>query len=172
MRKFKLQPPAGLIAGLALFALVLVAMSCSKANSPTNPATTDLALSDVILTVDGQVMNGATVHQGHGEGMSTRFQATLWRDAERARGETVRMRYERPGGMGMMGSTGVLTLYDDGTHGDHTPGDGIYCFEDWQERYGCHGTDAPMGNYHYEFWGEDHMGHESNHVMVNVTVVP
>jgi hypothetical protein len=104
--------------------------------------------------------------------MSTRFQATLWRDGARAPGQIVHMRYTKPGTMGMMGSTGVITLYDDGTHGDLHPGDGIYCFEDFRNQYSCHGTDAPMGNYHYEFWGEDHMGHQSNHMSVEVTVAP
>lgn len=154
----------------AALLLSLPLLSCSNAHSPTAADASDLVLTDAILTVDGQVMNGLTVQQGVGQGMSTRFEATLWRGSNRALGETVRMRFQRPGGMGMMGTTGVLTLYDDGTHGDRHPGDGIYCFEDWQDRYGCFGSNSPMGDYHYEFWGDDHMGHESNHMLVGVTV--
>jgi hypothetical protein len=65
---------------------------------------------------------------------------------------------------------GPLYLYDDGTHGDPIAGDGIYCFDDEQGRFGFHMAGAPHGQYHYEFFGFDHHDHHSNHVMVTVTV--
>jgi len=65
---------------------------------------------------------------------------------------------------------GYMYLYDDGTHGDPTPGDGIYCYEDTQGQYGFHMANSPMGQYHYEFFGIDHDDHHSNHMQVQVTI--
>jgi hypothetical protein len=74
-------------------------------------------------------------------------------------------------GMGSGHHQGRFQLYDDGTHGDHVPGDGLYCFEDFAAEYGCHGPKAQPGEYHYEFWGEHQQdGHHSNRHRVTVTL--
>ena len=80
------------------------------------------------------------------------------------------LEFERPRGMGMGHHTGRIPLYDDGTHGDRVAGDGLYCFEDFVGDYGCHSDDANSGEYHYEFYGVHHDGHESNHMTVSVTI--
>jgi hypothetical protein len=136
------------------------------ANSPRpRPAHDSRHQASVI--VDGQTVNGMTLPTGT-EVHGTRFRRR--RDAIGARsGAQVWLRYERPGTMGMMGKSGVVMLYDDGTHGDHAPGDGLYCLYDERDADGCHGSGAPMGDYHYEFWGSHSQG-ESNHMRVTVTV--
>jgi hypothetical protein len=74
-----------------------------------------------------------------------------------------------PGGPMMGGFGGTILCYDDGTHGDDVPGDGTYHFMDSEEHIGCHGVDAPSGEYHYEFWCEDVFGQQSN--VASVTIV-
>jgi hypothetical protein len=78
------------------------------------------------------------------------------------------------GTMGHMGGymhQGEFYCYDDGTHGDPVPGDGIYCFVDEMQQYGCHSADARPGEYRYEFCGFDQHGHESNRMEVRVNLV-
>jgi hypothetical protein len=65
-----------------------------------------------------------------------------------------------------------MPLYDDGTHGDRTPNDGVYCYEDDDGSFGLHMGNAAMGPYRYEFWGMDPDGHDSNHMDLTVTVTP
>jgi hypothetical protein len=76
----------------------------------------------------------------------------------------------RADGHGSMMNGGRMTLYDDGTHGDRMPNDGIYCYEDFGGEYGCHGANAPMGRHDYDFFGMDHSNGETNHMLVTVTV--
>ena len=90
--------------------------------------------------------------------------------AHGAVGNQANMRYQRP--MGMMNQSGTMRLYDDGTHGDRTPNDGVYCYEDSDGSFGFHMMDAAMGQYHYEFWGMDSGGHDSNHMSMAITLVP
>ncbi len=129
-----------------------------------------LTLSDAMVIVNGQAVNGMTITPSQAQGTNTRFEARLMGPDGPAVGQTVRVSYQRPQGMmGMMGgSSGVMTLYDDGTHGDETPGDGIYCTEDWDGQYGFHMNNAQMGTYHYDFYGMHDDGHESNHMEVSV----
>ena len=149
----------------------LVVGACSGDDSPTSSSSTNPVLTSAVLSVNGQVVNGMTVPQGHGQGSSTRFEATMTDMQGRpATGMSMQVQYQRPQGMGMMNPNGTMMLYDDGTHGDPMPNDGTYCYEDWTGDYGCHTQDSPMGQYHYEFWGMDAAGHQSNHMAVDVTV--
>ena len=61
---------------------------------------------------------------------------------------------------------------DDRTHGDRMPGDGISRYEDLAGQYGCHTEDARPGQYHSDFSGMHGGMHESNHMMVTVTISP
>jgi hypothetical protein len=86
----------------------------------------------------------------------------------------VMMEYSQPGpnrSMGPMmgGFTGSVLCYDDGTHGDPIAGDGIYHYMDPQDQIGCHGVNAPSGDYHYTFWCEDIHGQRSNTATVTVS---
>jgi len=88
--------------------------------------------------------------------------------------QRVVLQYSQPGfnhhsGSMMGGFRGTATFYDDGTHGDDVPGDGVYHFMDPDDDIGCHGTEAPRGEYHYEFWCEDVFGQRSN--VSSVTIV-
>ncbi len=156
--------------GIALLALTLPwALACGGGSSPTEPPGAALRLTQASVLVDGNLMNGMTVSMNHGSGGPTRFEATLQTVSGRpAAGRSVRVSYTRPGGMMM--NRGEFTLYDDGTHGDHIAGDGIYCFEDWGWQYGCAGNGMYPGEYHYEFYGMHHDGAHSNHVNVQVTL--
>lgn len=68
----------------------------------------------------------------------------------------------------MGGYSGSVLCYDDGTHGDDMPGDGVYHYMDPDDQIGCHGANAPMGDYHYTFWAEHMNGRRSNTVSVTV----
>jgi hypothetical protein len=156
---------------LAFAALWILSCQGGGGSSPTSPLTVQLSLQAATVSVGGQVVNGMTLPRGHGNGSSTRFEASLVDlGGMPMAGVTVTMSYQRPGSMGMMGTSGTLHLYDDGTHGDRTPGDGVFCYEDSTGDYGCHAADAPMGQYHYEFWGDDAHGHQSNRMAVTVTI--
>jgi hypothetical protein len=155
-----------------LMVLALVA-ACDggDASSPTAPSSAPFALSSATVSVSGQVVNGMTLPRGHGEGASSRFEARMVDLQGRpVTGPTVSVRYQRPQGMGMMSSSGTIMLYDDGTHGDRVPGDGLYCYEDWAGDYGCHAASSPMGQYHYEFWGQDRDGRRCDPLTVTVTL--
>jgi hypothetical protein len=163
----RLIPLGPALLGLVLFA----ACSGDGGGSPTAPASPQLVLQTATLSVSGQVVNGMTLPQGHGQGVSTRFAATMVNlQGQPMSGQNVQVRYQRPQGMGMMNPSGTMMLYDDGTHGDRVPNDGLYCYEDWAGDYGCHTASSPMGQYHYEFWGQDHGGQHSNHMTVTVTI--
>ena len=83
------------------------------------------------------------------------------------------MEYSQPGpnhrgGPMMGGFQGTVLCYDDGTHGDDVPGDGIYHYMDPDNQIGCHGTGAPTGEYRYTFWCEDIHGQRSNDASIAV----
>ena len=88
--------------------------------------------------------------------------------------QRVVLRYSQPGlnhhsGPMMGGFRGTAFFYDDGTHGDDIAGDGVYHFMDADDDIGCHGSGAPRGEYHYEFWCEDVFGQQSNVASVTMT---
>lgn len=155
----------------AVVTAVLIAvalMGCNGNGGPTSPDGSPLVLTRATVSVNGQVVNGETLPQGHGEGVAERFEAALEKDGVRMAGGSVRVQHASPGGM-MMGPP-EFRLYDDGTHGDRTPGDGLYCLEDLQGQYGCHTNQAPRGSHHYDFMGTDSQGHRSNQMRVTVTI--
>ena len=156
--------------GVALLSVVALGCSGDGDSGPTAPESQEFVLTSATISVQGDVVNGQTLPQGHGEGGSTRFEAEVMSNGMREPGATVWMQYDRPMGMNMMRHTGRLQLYDDGTNGDRVAGDGLYCFEDFEGEYGCHSAEAKMGEYHYEFYGEHNDGHESNHMTVTVTI--
>lgn len=163
------------VTAVALVPLVLMAVGCSGGGdgSPSAPTSQNLVLSEAVVSVDGQAVNGQTLPPGFGNGSTTRFEAHLRDGSGPAQGHTVWVEFDRPMGQGMGHGQyqGRFQLYDDGTHGDHVPGDGLYCFEDFEQEYGCHGPNAHAGEYHYEFWGEHRQdGHHSNRHRVTVTL--
>ena len=140
---------------------------CSdRSSSPAGPSS--LPASPVVsgpqILVGGIPVQG-TVNRGTGE-------PSLFRIEVQAPGgmSTIRqvvLQYSQPGpnhhgGPMMGGFAGTVFCYDDGTHGDDVPGDGIFHFMDPDDRIGCHGTDAPPGMYEYSFWCEDIYGQRSN----------
>ena len=153
----------GALTAQALFA-------CSGGDSsPTAPGTPVMQLTQADLQVGGESVAGQTLGPGHGQGQHTFFMAELMLDGAPAPGHEVWVKFDRPGGMMGM-NQGQFRLYDDGTHGDPTPGDGVYCLLDTESRYGCHGANMRDGEYHYDFWGQHQAGHESNHEHVRVWV--
>jgi len=153
--------------------ILLMTAGCSgSGSSPTAPSPqfTSVALSSATVMVDGQDVSGTSVTQGH-HGAATHFEAHVQHQGTLDPGFQVWMRYDQPDGHGMMGRHGSVALYDDGTHGDPVAGDGIYCFDDDMGDIGCQADDAPMGPYHYDFYGTGPHGDETNHCQVTVTVV-
>lgn len=156
---------------LTLTFLAALAVTACDRSTPTQPTTSSLVLQKATVSVNGVVVNNTSVSPDHGTGSSTRFEAQLVDLAGRtAMGHTAQINYMRPNGHGSMMSGGRMTLYDDGTHGDRIPNDGTYCYEDFAGDYGCHGANTPMGRHDYDFFGMDHSGGESNHMLVTVTV--
>lgn len=158
-------------AGVALI-LLAATTRCGGNDGPTEPSSSAITLRSALVKVDGQIVNGQTLPRGHGSGGSTRFEASLLLEERPAAGQVVRVQFDRPTSSGMMNTGGIFALYDDGTHGDTMPGDGIYCYEDVVGQYGCHRDDAAPGEYHYDFWGMHEGMHESNHMRVTVTINP
>ena len=154
--------------------ILLAACSGSgDSGTPTSPAASPLVVSNAAVFVGTQDVSGTTMPVGHNMGGTTRFEARMTMPMPSGAPTDMWVHYDRPGTMGMMGESGTVRMYDDGTHGDHTPGDGLYCLDDdrtGSQEIGCHGADAPMGTYHYEFYATE-ASHESNHVRVTVTVV-
>lgn len=166
------------LSALGVGALLTLAVACSgDGRSPTDPGMpATMSLSGAAIEVDGQRYDAGTAgsfehHHGGQPAGSTRFEAHLTRDGVPVSGQTVRVAYEMPTGHGMMGrSTGHFPLYDDGTHGDPTPGDGIYCYEDHAGQHGFHHPGAGHGNYHYDFHGLHPDGRETNHMTIDIVV--
>jgi hypothetical protein len=127
-----------------------------------------LQLVNAQVLLNGQVVNGMTMHAGQLGAGTTFFQATLIGAQGPGIGQTVQVQYNTP--RHQMGGPGYMYLYDDGTHGDPFAGDGIYCLADDDGLYGFHMGAAPFGQYQYEFFGIDHTGRHSNHMQVMVTI--
>ena len=158
---------------LTVLLLAVVTVGCSGGGGdtgPTAPESQEFVLSNAVVSVNGDAVNGQTLPQGHGDGGSTRFEAEMMSDGSREPDATVWMQYDRPMGMNMMRHTGRIEMYDDGTHGDRVAGDALYGFEDFAGEYGCHSASANMGEYRYEFYGFHDDGHESNHMTVTVNI--
>lgn len=162
------------IVGL-LMVLVLAGVNsgCSSGDGdtgPTAPENQEFVLSNAVVSVDGESVNGQTLPLGHGDGGSTRFEAEMMSNGSREPDATVWMQYDRPKGMNMMRHRGRIQLHDDGTNCDRVAGDGLYCFEDFEGEYGCHSARANMGEYHFEFYAFHEDGHESNHMTITVKI--
>jgi hypothetical protein len=160
---------------LARSVVVVVAASAIGCNTPTSPDVSEavLQLVNPLVMVNGQSVGGQTIQMGQMTGNSTFFQASLTVAGGPAPGRTVQVQYQVPHqGPHMMGAPGqgTMLLYDDGTHGDPVAGDGTYCFDDTRGRYGFHMANAPMGQYHYEFYGIGHDQHHTEHMNVTVTI--
>ena len=160
---------------IILLTAVLIAGCSSTSNSPTQPPpdNAQLVTTRSQAFVDGTPLAGATRHQGFGEGSSMLFEGAMTLGNQPGIGEMMWMEYDRPmGGGGMHGNrhTGRTQLYDDGTHGDDMPGDGIYHFEDFDGDFGCQRQSHGAGDYHYEFYGEHHDGSETNRIGMTITI--
>jgi hypothetical protein len=121
-------------------------------------------VSDAAVLVRGVPVQGR-VTQGTGD--RALFQVRVTAPGGLSTVGRVVMEYSQPGpnhhGGPMMGAyRGTTLCYDDGTHGDDMPGDGIYHYMDPDDQIGCHGLNAPMGEYHYSFWAEHRNGQPSN----------
>jgi hypothetical protein len=161
---------------ITIAALVLTVGGCSQ-DDPTQPADSsagDLMLSAAKVSVDGQSLDGLDIRHGDYSG-PVRYEAHLAdHHGNPVVGGQVQVRYRMSDMMGHMGRDmhqGEFYCYDDGTHGDPVPGDGIFCFVDDVQQYGCHRSDARPGEYHYEFCGFDQHGHESNRIDVRVNLL-
>ena len=127
-------------------------------------------VSHAAVLVNGLPVQG-TVTQGTGE--SALFQVRVAASQGLTSVGQVVMQYSQPGpnhhgGPMMGGYHGEVLCYDDGTHGDDTPGDGVYHYTDPSNQIGCHGQNAPMGEYHYFFWAEGTNGQRSNTAEVTI----
>ena len=151
--------------------LFLLAAGCSSDNpSPTAATKPDLMMTSASIVVNDQSVNGQTLSRGESTGVSTRFEAQIATFGLPTAPVEMWLEYGRPQGSGLPRDTGRLRLYDDGMQGDLVAGDGRYSFEDLAGDYGFHSIVAPVGEYHYEFYGF-HDDHETNHINTTVTII-
>lgn len=154
--------------------LVVSTTSCSDAGPTTSvsqSAPDAPAVSNAQVLVAGEPIQGLVVD---GTDQPSLFRVRVHAPGGLPSVQRVVLRYSQPGpnhhgGPMMGGFRGTVLCYDDGTHGDDVAGDGIYHFTDPDEDIGCHGVDAPPGDYHYDFWCEDVFGQRSN--VATVTIV-
>ena len=122
------------------------------------------------------VMVGGVAVQGRvsgGTGEPALFRVQVHAPGGPSTVQRVVLQYRQPGpnhhgGPMMGGYQGTVLCYDDGTNGDDIPGDGYYHFLDPRNQIGCHGYDAPRGEYEYHFWCEDVYNQRSNTATVKV----
>jgi hypothetical protein len=158
-------------AAVGAAAAFLTMTGCNSGDDLAGVENSKIVLAEATAKVNGDSIDGQTIRTGHNDG-TVRFEAHLVDHRNNpAPAHKVRVEFDIPG-MGMMHHTGMFMLHDDGTHGDLVPHDGVYCYEDVSSQYGCHGPSARPGDYHYEFCGIDHNGHESNRIMVNTVLAP
>ncbi len=159
---------AAVVAAAAL--ILLTGVGCSDDGQNVLSDDPDVVLTDARISVNGQSVDGMTLPRGHGEGETAHFEAVLMDEHGQWMEPTVWVEHHGPGAMGMMGSSSLFQLHDDGTHGDQVAGDGVYCYDDDTGQHGCHTAEAMPGEHHYEFYGMDEHGHESNHMIITVTI--
>jgi hypothetical protein len=138
---------------LSLLLVLFVLAACDSNNNPVAPiGTTANSIETAQVLVNGTPAQNGVVR---GEAGQTMFQIHLQeRDALHLEMvEHCEVRYDRPGGMGAMSPhrQGQALCYDDGTHGDGTPGDGIYHYLDSDDTIGCGRAGMPVGEYAYQF---------------------
>jgi len=158
-----------IVRSMGILTLLVLATMLLGCDDSTQVQTAAPALSDAKVSVAGQSLDGLTIRQGEYDGV-VRYEARLVdAQGEPMSGYRVRVQVAKPGMMGgMHPSMDEFYCYDDSTHGDPMPGDGVYCYADSSQEYGCHRAGAQFGSYHYDFCGVDGHGHESNHMGVRV----
>ncbi len=159
----------GVMSTALSISLLFFASACDHGDSTHLgvPHMDTFGLVEARVLVDGESIGGQTISRADNLGSSTRFEARV---VDLDANLSVEVAYQRP--QMMEGSSGIVPLFDDGTHGDAVAGDGIYCFEDWEGEYGLHMSEAPMGVYHYAFYAMDEDGHHSNHLSLDITLSP
>ena len=163
---------SSLAAGWIGAMVLLIATSCSDSSGlPGAPSQQAPVVSDPQVIVGGVAVSGLVVE---GTDQPSLFGVRVHAPSGLPSIQRVVLQYSQPGsnhhgGMMMGGFNGTVLCYDDGTHGDDIPGDGIYRYMDPDQNIGCHGVDAPPGEYRYSFWCEDASGQRSNTASVSIT---
>ena len=169
---FRASKRASSLRAILAPAFVVALIGCSDhMSSPVAPGQLPLWMTNAQLSVGGAVVNGMTMNRNQVAGGSTFFQATLMGTSGAVPGARVQVQARRPGGLGMMSGPALMTLYDDGTHGDPVAGDGTYGFDDTVGSFGFHMPHAAFGEYHYEFFGLYHDGEHTDHMTVILNLV-
>jgi hypothetical protein len=150
-----------------LLALVLASagvLLVSGCTDETGPGTSPIEILSASLLVNGEpVADG--VRPTHGDMMHIQAQVT---PGSLAMVQRVMVDHTSPPMVRgrSMHHEGVMMLYDDGTHGDHRPGDGLYCHEgDMIEmmRFMGQGMGMMQGEHKLEIYVEDGDGNHSEH---------
>jgi hypothetical protein len=154
--------------------LVIVAqlalVSCSDPAMMAGPSPMGPSVSDAMVLVGGAPVSGRVMN---GTGQPALFGVRVHAPSGLPSIQRVVLQYSQPGtnhhgGPMMGGFNGTVLCYDDGTHGDDIPGDGVYHYMDPDDDVGCHGLDAPPGEYRYSFGCEDVHGQRSNTATVTI----
>ena len=140
---------------MTFLALALVFLvSCSEDNA-TSSRQVPFPQS-VTISIAGQNVTNTAIRTGMAN--STLFVA---RPSRVEPALTVWVKFSGPSMMNP--GSGMFQMYDDGSHGDRIPGDGEYCFENFNEAPRIHMGNAMSGHYTFEFYCQDSSGNHSMH---------
>lgn len=141
-----------LLSMAALGALTLAA--CDDGTDPVAGSQTlghlTTSIASVRVTAGNTTMGDAALQ---GEQGPTMFQVQLEdRDAMTLSNvESCQIHYDLPARMPGMRRRGVADCYDNGSHGDDVPHDGVYHYRDDDDSVGCGRSWMPTGEYLYDF---------------------
>jgi hypothetical protein len=157
-----------MIKNITVFSLIIVtivALAGCKKTAVDSP----LALTAAIMINGSDMTNGTMSNPNQADRMTIRAEFSDPQGNHTIR--TAAASYTH--GHNMMNHMGEITLWDDGTHGDHVPGDGWYTIEDdmvqMMSMMGNH-WDQVMGSHEFEFYCLDEDGNESNHITARLNV--
>ncbi len=149
--------------------MVLVLITSCKKASLDSPS----AISASILINGSNIADGTVSGPNRTDSITMKAQFSDPQGKNTIQRAVVTYSHASHAGMGMMDHMGQITLWDNGTHGDHTPGDGWFEMEDEMDdmmtRMG-HNWNQIMGHYDFEFYCVDDDGNESNHISVHMDV--
>jgi len=149
----------------SLIMITIVVLNGCKKGVVDSP----LALTAAIIINGSDMTNGTMSNPNQGDLMTLKAEFS-----DPQGNHTIRMAAASyTHGHGMMNHMGEITLWDDGTHGDHVPGDGWYTMEDdmlqMMSMMGNHWNNI-MGSHEFQFYCLDEDGNESNHISAHLDV--
>lgn len=147
---------------LAAALIALTVTACSSTEPAGEPPTATTGIEAAEVFVGGSPASGGAISGEQGPSL---FQVQL-RDRDPLHLESVErcaVHYDLPGdGLLPLRRLGEQPVFDDGSHGDDVPGDGVFHWLDEEDTIGGGRIDAPAGDYQYRFHCRFEDGSESD----------